>query len=106
MALQVGSVQGPANLNMDEESNVVICDVTNGAVTINLPSATACLGRLYSFKGYTESGMGTLQLITSDTETIDGVDDPLIDDVQNVKFTLISDGDNWWIMSGSLQNQP
>lgn len=102
LAVEISSVQGPINVNVDEDNCVLIANVTNGDVTVNLPGAGACLGRMYTFKIFASSGTNDFNLITVGSETIDGLNDPTIADVDNKVFSIISDGIGWWVINGSI----
>ena len=101
VAFGVSQVTGPINVNLDENNHVVITDVTNADVEINLPSAGSCKGREYVFKIFSSSFPNNLILLTDGTETVDGQDDPIIGS-SNLAFTIISDGENWWVINGDI----
>lgn len=102
VAFEVSQVAGPINVNLDENNHVVIADVTNAAVTINLPSAATCYGREYIFKVFSSNLPNDLILVTEGNETVDGSDDPIVNNASNLAFTIISDGANWWVINGTL----
>ncbi len=102
LALEVSSVQGPINVNVDENNCILIANVTNGDVTVNLPSATTCLGRMYTFKIFASSGVNDFNLVTFGSETVDGVDNPVVSSADNKVFAIVSDGSAWWVINGSI----
>ena len=101
VAYEVSQVTGPINVNLDENNHVIIADVTNADVTINLPSANSCYGREYVFKIFSSGFPNDLILLTDAVETVDGQDDPIIGS-DNLAFTIISDGVNWWVINGDI----
>jgi hypothetical protein len=102
MALEISSVQGPINVNVDDNNCILVANVSNGDVTVNLPSAATCLGRMYTFKIFASSGANDFNLITIETETVDGLDDPSVFGVDNKVFSIVSDGFGWWVINGSI----
>ncbi|MCB0760640.1 MAG: hypothetical protein KDC12_03885 [Flavobacteriales bacterium] len=102
LAVQVTTVDGPVNVNLDDNTHVVIANTTFGDVTLNLPSATTCPGRLYRFKIFASAGNNDFQLITQGSETVDGLDDPTIFGADNLVFSIVSDGVNWWVIHGNI----
>ena len=72
-----------------------IVDATSGAVTVNLPAANTCTGRVYTVKKVDSSNNVTLDGNAS--ETIDGSTTlPLT--AQHEVVSVISDGTEWWVV--------
>jgi trimeric autotransporter adhesin len=75
------------------------CNNTTGPITINLPDAVGCAGRIYVIKKIS----GTGNTVTVDpylSETIDGsLTNTMI--IQYASLMIQSDGANWIILSGS-----
>lgn len=73
----------------------LVCDTTNGAITVNLPAAATVAGRIYWVKN---SGA------VANDATIDANGSELIDEVLTVTLidkeavTIVSDGSNWHVM--------
>jgi len=71
-------------------------DGTN--TTITLPDATTSTGRIIVIKQI--AGSDNIDLVTTGTQTVDGVDDPTgVLGTVNYAITLQSDGSNWYIIS-------
>ncbi len=93
-------VEGPINVNIDQNNHVILANVSAGIVTLNLPVASSCLGRVYTIKR-----QGTLNnpvlLLPSGGAQIEG--SPNLSMTGNVKqvVQIISDGINWWVISRS-----
>lgn len=102
VSYQISVFSGPGNILMDENVHVIVADLTNDDLTFTLPAAASCNGRVYTVKMISSGPPNDLNLVTNETETIDLVDDPVISGVDDASMTIISDGSNWWVISGSL----
>lgn len=101
-AVQV--VVGTAIINLTSADQMVICDVTNGPVTINLPNAATVAGRVYTVrKTYNEN----LNPFTSNSISFQAIGGGLIDFnnsyllnwVKQETVTLISNGSQWYVLN-------
>jgi hypothetical protein len=72
-----------------------VVNTAGGSITITLPRAIDCKGRMYQFKKTAAANTMTLQ--ADGSETIDGAA-TLASTVQYISFTLVSDGDNWHVV--------
>jgi len=74
----------------------ILCDCSSGAITINLPAANTCSGKIYNIKKI-DSSVNTVTIDGDGSETID---DELTQTIvnQNTILTLQSDGSNWSII--------
>jgi hypothetical protein len=75
----------------------IICNNTGGAITISLPAAGGCTGRIYIIKKVS----GILLNVTIDpnaSETIDGGSTRVLT-MQNEGVMIQSDGSNWYVIS-------
>jgi len=71
-------------------------DATNTQIT--LPDASGCSGRVLVIKKI-DSGTDGIDLVTSGTQTVDGMDDPTnVITTQYHAITIQSDGSNWWVI--------
>lgn len=102
MAFEVSQVGGPVNVVLNENNHVLIANVTNGDVTLNLPPAGSCTGRVYTIKIFSSGTANDLHMLTAGIETIDGVDDVTVSGSTNKVVGIISDGSNWWVINGSI----
>ncbi|MGG9961347.1 beta strand repeat-containing protein [Ferruginibacter sp. SUN106] len=77
--------------------HTIICNNTGAAITINLPAAAGCSGRVYVVKKIS----GMLLNVTIDpnaSETVDGVTTRVLT-TQYESVMIQSDGANWFILS-------
>lgn len=89
----ITAANSPYTVNGD---SVLICNCTNGNITLNLPDATTCPGRIYHIKKIDSTG-SHVTIDAYSTQTIDGVLTKVIK-TQYASFTLVSDGSNWFII--------
>jgi len=76
-------------------SGLVLVNTTSGSVTVTLPAAADCKGRVYQFKKTVAAN--TVTLDPAGTETIDGAA-TLAWTTQYQSYTLCSDGSGWHII--------
>lgn len=98
-----GSISKPietitTNTLLDNTHSTILVDAASGDLTIDLPAATACKGRLYCVKKI-DSTTNTITIDGNGTETIDGDLVKQIN-IQYVSITIQSDGSNWYIIAG------
>jgi hypothetical protein len=78
--------------------NVLKCVVlVTASVTINLPDATTCTGRIYYIKSI-GSGI-TVTITPNGAQTIDGSNASRTITTQYKGLEIVSDGANWYIIS-------
>jgi hypothetical protein len=103
-AASVEVVVGTAIVNLDETDQVIICNVTDGPVTVNLPDAAVAGGRIYTIrKTYNEN----LNPFTSNSVSFQTVGGDLIDFnasymlnwVKQETVSLISNGTQWYVLN-------
>jgi hypothetical protein len=93
--------------NLNQDVAVYLCDVTAGAVTITLPSAASCAGRVYKFKKRDSASVGNNLTVLSTNNEIEGEDDFTLGANFLMEFaTLISDGIGWNIIDYSFYTGP
>jgi hypothetical protein len=82
---------------MRQNDHTLICDCTNGAITIKLPASSGNTGRIYNIKKIDSSG-NSVTIAASGTELIDGSNNATIS-AQYSNRNIQSDGlGNWWIL--------
>ncbi len=76
--------------------STVLVDATSAAVTINLPAAAGCTGRIYNIKKI-DSSPNTVTLDGNASETIDGTTTKIIS-AQWSSYQIQSNGTAWFIL--------
>lgn len=71
------------------------------AVTLTLPDATGCTGRIIHIKNTVTSSVPAVTIATTSSQTIDGNSTWTLDD-PNESVNVVSDGLNWKIMGQTL----
>ncbi len=100
-----------SNTTLDETYSLVICNNGASAISITLPDATACLGRIYTIK---RNATSTANVTIAGT--IDGITN-LVLKFTNDAATLFSNGTNWstknsympqssWNLAGNTATDP
>jgi len=79
--------------------HTILCNNTAGAITLSLPTATDCAGRMYVIKKISGAGNNVIVAGYNGTETVDGSTTYTITS-QYTAVVLQSDGANWYILSG------
>jgi len=94
-------VKKTASYTVTVNDYTILCNNASGAITISLPTAAGCAGRMYAIKKIS-GGIGNNVVIAGfgGTETIDGATTYTIVN-QNTSIILQSDGNNWYILSGN-----
>jgi hypothetical protein len=89
----------------NEHAAVWICDVTDHAMTITLVSAASCEGRMYKFRKYASNAVyiHSITLAAVGGETIDGNTTYTMSHGQAEYLTVISDGNNWYVLDHSKE---
>jgi hypothetical protein len=106
----ISSLQGAVNLKQtsktatytaDATDYTIFCDATSGAITIDLPSASAtgATGRVYVIKKTDNSG-NAVTVDPNSTQTIDGATTYVLS-AQYKYVTIQSNGTNWFIIGNN-----
>lgn len=85
-----------ANTTLNDTHSIVVCNNAGTAITLTLPAATGCAGRIYTVKKGTSTTDITLD--ANAAETIDGTATLVLSNVK-VAVTLINDGMEWKTLS-------
>jgi hypothetical protein len=92
-----------AVFDLNDTDFMIIAAIDDGDITINLPPASSCPGRIYFIKRtFTNPTNNTLQISPTAGETIDGTTFPMLlsSTSDREKRILVSAGDNgWFVMS-------
>jgi hypothetical protein len=75
----------------------IICNNTGGAITISLPAAAGCAGRVYVVKKVS-AALNNVVIDPNGAETIDGAATRTLS-VQYEGVHIQSDGTNWYVIS-------
>lgn len=86
-----------SNRTLDKTDYHVRVDTAGGAVTVTLPTATTCTGRVYVIKRIS-AGVNNVTINTTSSQTIDGSTTRTLI-TQYASITVISNGTNWDIES-------
>lgn len=81
---------------LDHTYDVVKCDCSGGAITLNLPAAADRTGWSYTIKK-TDSSANTVTIDGNASETIDGATTQVIS-YQWTSLTIVCDGTGWYII--------
>jgi len=92
----VGKVVGDSPYTIVEGDDIILCDCTSGAITINLLTAVGRTGKRIDIKKI-DSSAYAVTIDANGTETIDGALTQTCYG-QYDSYTLISDGTNWSII--------
>lgn len=94
-AFRLGVTEKTANYTAATTDTVILCDATAGAFTITLPTAVGNTGKVFEIK----------KIDAANDVTVDGDGTETIDDgttavltVQYEAITIVSDGDEWFIL--------
>jgi hypothetical protein len=104
--LQVGGsvaaaiVTKTASYTAGVSDHTIICNNTSGNITITLPLAAGCTGRLYIIKKISAAGNNVTIQGNSGTENIDGVTTKTLTN-QYDTVLIQSDGTTWYILSNN-----
>jgi hypothetical protein len=82
---------------------LILCNATSAAFTINLPTAVGISGKKYTVKKI-DSSFNIITIDANSTQTIDGNLTRLLN-TQNEQFTLVSDGSNWIILNRHIDQK-
>jgi len=89
-------------------NSIVLCDVSLGDIIVNLPEASESTGRTYTFKRFSPATPGTtdssntLTVAPQANDQLDFENILLLDSNDYEQVEIVSDGDNWFIISYSV----
>jgi len=89
-----------ASYTASVSDHTILCNNNAGSITIGLPSAAGCQGRIYAIKKISAPGNSVIIAGYNGTETIDGSTSVSIL-VQYSSLMIQSDGTNWYIISNN-----
>lgn len=105
MSYAVTQILGPANIEIDADDNIVLANVSGGAITIDLPPANSCTGRQYTIKRYGNQPLNSnVTLLPDNSETIDTLEQWVLSGFVGQVLVIISDGSNWYVLSNQTIN--
>jgi hypothetical protein len=84
-----------STLALDDSYYTILCDTSSNAITINLPAAGGCSGRMYNIKVVDNTNSVTVD--ANGSETIDGESTQVMTQ-QYSTMTIQSNGSNWYIL--------
>ncbi len=96
-SVAMSTVTKTASYTATANDYTIICNNTSGAITISLPTASGCAGRVYAIKKVS----GSLLNVTIDpfgSESIDGASSRTLT-MQYEGALIQSDGSNWFVIS-------
>lgn len=100
IAFKVEQFQGPVNADLTISSNIILANVSNGDITLNLPDASSCPGRMYKIKRFGNEPLSSdVTLLPLLGQSIEGQTEEVLTGFDGQVVEIISDGSNWWIMS-------
>jgi hypothetical protein len=101
--LQVGGSVGTAiatktaSYSASTNDYTILCNNTTAAITISLPTAVGCAGRIYVIKKISPAGNNVTVAGYLGSETIDGSTTYILT-AQYANVMIQSDGTSWWIL--------
>lgn len=102
----ITSLSTPTSDTLKVSDHALLCNVTQGDLTLKLPDAELCEGRLYKIRKLF-SGVSTEYVITLvpllPTQTIDLNNTFILGHDAAEYVTLISDGNNWFLLDHSKE---
>lgn len=84
--------------------DLILCNATAGAITVNLPAAAANTGRVIKIKK-TDSSFNAVTVDGDGAETIDAAATRLLS-TQYEQLAIVSDGSNWQIIERRIPSFP
>jgi hypothetical protein len=84
-----------ASFTPDATHHTIFCDCTSNVITVNLPAAASCTGRLYRIKKV-DASANQVTIDPNGSETIDAV--ATLSFNGYLSYVVQSDGSNWWTM--------
>lgn len=105
VAHSIQQFQGPINATLDATQYLILANVSNGDITLTLPAANECEGRVYTVKRF---GMPPLSsfvtLLPVGGANIESEPEWVLEGFVGQVLTIVSDGSNWWILSNEEIN--
>ena len=98
----VTSVSTPGTIVLSEAHHVVLCNVDAGNITVQLPAAATCTGRVYIIKRFASSipnYSNDVWITPVSGETIDLQSTYVLASIFEQFVSVISDGSDWWIIN-------
>lgn len=96
---------GPQNAVLDETHHIILANVSGGEVIITLPDAALTSGRVYTVKRFGNLPLSSnVQLLPQGGQEIEGQASRVLSGFQGQVITLLSDGNNWWVLSEQTIN--
>jgi len=94
----------PTSYTLGNDQYAAICNVTNGAAVVTLPSASSCSGRMYQLRKF-HSGMGMPHELTISAMPGDSIDGQM--QLQfNTPFaeyiTVVATANGWYVLNYSI----
>lgn len=89
---------GVASFTPDEKYVSYLVNVSEGNVTVNLPDAATCKGRIYAFKVYKTSGAFSMILTPDGSQKIDAASGITATTAQH-SYIIQSNGANWYVLA-------
>lgn len=86
-------------------AHIIICDVSSNDVSVTLPIASACPGRIYKFRKFFTGGNTShhVELVSSAGESIDGANSFTLNHSLVEYATVVSDGIAWYVIDHSKE---
>ncbi|MFM1931379.1 MAG: hypothetical protein RL226_682 [Bacteroidota bacterium] len=105
LSLATTTLVGPQNAVLNNSHNVVLANVSGGEVIITLPDASLTNGRVYTIKRFGNLPLSSnVQLLAQNGQQIEGAASRTLSGFQGQVTVLISDGNNWWVLSEQTIN--
>jgi hypothetical protein len=98
----VTSVSTPGTIVLSDAHHVVLCNVDAGNITVQLPAAATCTGRVYIIKRFASSipnYSNDVWITPVPGETIDLQSTYELASIFEQFVSVISDGSDWWIIN-------
>ncbi|WP_143011541.1 hypothetical protein [Chitinophaga filiformis] len=89
-------IRGVTSSTTLTESDYTVVKTSGANITITLPAANTCKGRIYVFK---KPNNGTVTIDTNGGQ-IDAAASVSLTSSSRISYTIQSDGSNWWIIAG------
>lgn len=85
-----------SSVTLDEDDDVILCDCSSNAITVNLPAASDYIGKVFYIKKIDVS-VNSTTVDGDGSETIDGSTTISLT-TQYESVTIVSNGTNWFIL--------
>lgn len=105
VAYSIQQFQGPVNATLDASQHLVLANVNNGDITLTLPPAGECEGRVYTIKRFGTPPLSSIvTLLPVAGASIESQPQEVLQGFNGQVLTIVSDGSNWWILSNEELN--